>query len=159
MSEAAVQTAEEMPNLGVTEIMKMIPHRYPMLLVDRVVKMRRFESAVGLKNVTINEHFFQGHFPNHPIMPGVMIVEAMAQTAGALIVASLGQEAQGKLVYFMTIDEARFRKPVTPGDCLELHVRKLRDRRNIYKFSGEAKVGEQIHAECVFSAMIVDSDS
>jgi 3-hydroxyacyl-[acyl-carrier-protein] dehydratase len=88
-----------------------------------------------------------------------MIVEAMAQTAGALIVASLGQEAQGKLVYFMTIDEARFRKPVTPGDCLELHVRKLRDRRNIYKFSGEAKVGEQVHAECVFSAMIVDSDS
>ncbi len=159
MSESVVETGEALPDMDVTGIMQMIPHRYPMLLVDRLVQIKRFESAIGIKNVTINEQFFQGHVPGHPIMPGVMIVEAMAQTAGALVVASLGQSAHGKLVYFMTIDEARFRKPVVPGDRLELHVRKVRERRNIYKFEGQAKVGDGIHAECIFSAMIVDRDS
>jgi 3-hydroxyacyl-[acyl-carrier-protein] dehydratase len=142
--------------LDVNKIMKLIPHRYPFLLIDKLKDIVPNTSAVGVKNVTINEEVFQGHFPGHPIFPGVLIIEAMAQTAGSLVVYSLGPTAQNKLVYFMTVDEARFRKPVGPGDVLELHVSVERNRGAVWKFKGEAKVGDQLHAEAIFSAMIVD---
>lgn len=143
-------------NLDVLRIMDMIPHRYPFLLIDRIVEFVHGERAVGLKNVTINEPHFQGHFPKQPVMPGVLIVEAMAQTAGVMVVNTLGKESEGKLVYFMTIDEARFRKPVVPGDALYIHVTKVQNRRNVWKFKGEAKVDGQIVAEASFGAMIMD---
>lgn len=149
--------APEVSEIDVERIMEMIPHRYPMLMIDRVRDIRPDESAVGVKNVTVNEPFFQGHFPSHPIMPGVLIIEAMAQTAAVLVVQTLGQEAEGKLVYFMTVDDARFRKPVTPGDTLHIHVEKLRNRKNVWKFKGKAMVGETVMAEATFAAMIVDN--
>lgn len=142
--------------MDIHEIMEMIPHRYPFLLVDRIVDVVEGQSGVGIKNVTFNEPFFQGHFPNRPVMPGVLIVEAMAQTAGALVVRSLGREQQGKLVYFMVIENARFRKPVCPGDRLELHVKKTRHRGAVWKFDGVACVGDVQVAEASFSAMITD---
>ena len=142
--------------VDVAGIMEMIPHRYPFLLVDRVVDIQIDRSAVGIKNVTINEAFFQGHFPRNPVMPGVLIVEAMAQTAAVLVVRSLGKGAAGKLVYFMTIENARFRKPVTPGDQLRIHVAKDRSRGNVWKFSGEAKVEGRLVAEATFAAMLMD---
>ena len=144
--------------LEIDRIKDMIPHRDPFLLIDRVEDVKHGASAVGIKNVTGDEDFFRGHFPGHPIMPGVLIVESMAQTAGVLVVATLGPEAEGKLVYFMTVDGARFRKPVLPGDKLELHVELLRSMRNVYKFSGKAKVGDTVVSEATFSAMIVDRE-
>jgi 3-hydroxyacyl-[acyl-carrier-protein] dehydratase len=149
-------TAETAPDIDILRIMEMIPHRYPMLMIDRVVDVRIGEGAVGIKNVTVNEPFFQGHFPSRPVMPGVMIIESMAQTAAVLVVSTLGASAEGKLVYFMTVDEARFRRPVTPGDCLRIHVNKQRHRGNVWKFEGRAMVGSTLHAEAVFSAMIMD---
>jgi 3-hydroxyacyl-[acyl-carrier-protein] dehydratase len=138
------------------QITRMIPHRYPFLMIDRVVEVKPDVSCVGIKNVSINEPHFAGHFPGHPVMPGVLIVEAMAQTAGILVVRTLGPESEGKLVYFMTIDEARFRKPVVPGDQLRIVVQKERQRGNVWKFKGEALVGTTLVAEAVFSAMILD---
>lgn len=135
----------------------MIPHRYPFLMIDRVKDVIPDQQAVGIKNVTASEPHFQGHFPNHPVMPGVLIVEAMAQTAAVLVVETLGAEAEGKLVYFMSVDNARFRKPVTPGDVLEITVTKLRSRGNVYKFEGKARANGVLMAEAVFSAMIMDS--
>ncbi|MGE5506060.1 MAG: 3-hydroxyacyl-ACP dehydratase FabZ [Actinomycetota bacterium] len=143
--------------IDINRIMQMIPHRYPFLMVDRVEDVVTNESAVGVKNVTINEPFFQGHFPNHPVMPGVLIIEAMAQTAAVLVVHSLGPSAEGKLVYFMSVDDARFRKPVGPGDRLHIHVHKDRSRGNVWKFRGEAKVDGTLMAEATFAAMILDS--
>ena len=140
----------------ITEIMGMIPHRYPILLVDRLLEFVPGERAVGLKNVSFNEPHFQGHFPGWPVMPGVLIVEAMAQTAACLVVKTLGDEAKGKVVYFMTIDDARFRRPVVPGDALHIHVEKVQNRKNVWKFTGAAKVGDTVHAEATFSAMIMD---
>lgn len=134
----------------------MIPHRYPFLLIDRVVDVVPDKSAVGIKNVSINEAFFAGHFPGRPVMPGVLIVEAMAQTAGTLVVHTLGKKAEGKLVYFMSIEEAKFRRPVVPGDQLRIHVEKLQSRGNAWKFSCTAKVDEIKVAEAVVSAMILD---
>jgi len=134
----------------------MIPHRYPFLMIDRVRDIKKGESAVGIKNVTASEPHFQGHFPGHPIMPGVLIVEAMAQTAAVLVVDTLGAESEGKLVYFMSVDNARFRKPVVPGDTLEITVTKNRSRGNVFKFEGIAKVGEAVMAEATFAAMIMD---
>jgi 3-hydroxyacyl-[acyl-carrier-protein] dehydratase len=134
----------------------MIPHRPPFLLVDRVECMRRHVYAKGIKNVSISEPHFQGHFPGFPIMPGVLIVESMAQTAAVLVAASVGDEALDKLVYFTTMEDVRFRKPVVPGDRLELHVSFIRARSKIYKFNGEARVGDAVHASAVFSAMIAD---
>lgn len=142
--------------INIERIMQMIPHRYPILLVDRVVEMELGERMVGLKNVTFNEPHFMGHFPNSPIMPGVLIIEAMAQTSAILVVETLGKAAEGKLVYFMSIDEARFRKPVVPGDSLYLHVYKERNRGNVWKFRGEAQVDGKKVAEASFSAMIMD---
>ena len=140
----------------VLRVMELIPHRFPFLMIDKVVDIVPDQSATGIKNVTINEHFFQGHFPRRPVMPGVLIVESMAQTAGVLVVETLEGAAAGKLVYFMTIDEARFRRPVVPGDTLHVHVTKLRNRRNVWKFSGQAKVDGALVAEAEFSAMIMD---
>jgi len=131
--------------------------RYPFLLIDKIVDVIPDDSAVGVKNVTVNEPFFQGHFPERPVMPGVLIIESMAQTAAALVVHTLGPAAEGKLVYFMTVDEGRFRRPVSPGDTLKVHVKKERSRRNIYKFKGVARVEDTVVAEAVFSAMIMDS--
>ena len=142
--------------LDVNRIMEMIPHRYPFLMIDNVKNIVKGESAVGVKNVTASEPHFQGHFPNHPIMPGVLIVEAMAQTSAVLVVATLGEESEGKLVYFMSVDNARFRKPVVPGHTLEITVTQLQQRRNIFKFKGEARVGDTMMAEANFAAMIMD---
>lgn len=138
----------------IQRIMELIPHRYPLLLVDRLEEIELGESAVGVKNVTFNEPHFQGHFPGAPVMPGVLIVEAMAQTAAALVFASLGTDAEGKLVYFMTIDNARFRRQVGPGDQLRMHVQKTRSRANVWKFDGKAYVGDKLAAEAAFGAMI-----
>lgn len=141
--------------ISIERIMEMIPHRYPFLMIDRVIDMQLGESAVGVKNVTINEPFFTGHFPGKPVMPGVLIIEAMAQTSAVLVVETLGKEAEGKLVYFMSIEEAKFRKPVVPGDCLRIKVSKLQSRRNVWKFQCEATVGENLVAEAIVCAMIV----
>lgn len=137
-------------------ILTAIPHRYPFLLIDRVVDLIRGESAVGIKNVTVNEPFFAGHFPNHPVMPGVLIIESMAQTAAVLVVSTLGPEAAGKVVYFMSIDGAKFRRPVTPGDQLRVAVSRKQRRGPVWKFEGVAKVGDAVVAEAVYSAMIMD---
>lgn len=143
--------------IDIQRILQMIPHRYPLLLVDRVRDIVKGESAVGIKNVTMNEPHFLGHFPGAPVMPGVLIIEAMAQTSAILVVDAMGKEAEGKLVYFMTIDGARFRKPVTPGDVLELHVKKSQNRRNVWKFECMALVDGNKVAEATISAMIMDS--
>ncbi len=145
-----------MEAFDIAQIMESIPHRYPFLMVDRVVEVRLNHSAVGVKNVTINENFFQGHFPSRPVMPGVLIIESMAQTAAVLVVRTLGPSANGKLVYFMTVDSAKFRRPVGPGDQLRIHVVKERQRQNVWKFQGTAKVDGVVVAEAVYSAMILD---
>ncbi len=150
-------TGEGGITIDIHRIVEMIPHRYPFLLIDRLVDVIPGESAVGLKNVSVNEPFFQGHFPSRPVMPGVLIIEAMAQTAAVIVVASLGGSAEGKLVYFMSIDNARFRKPVEPGDQLRLVCRKERQRGNVWKFTGEALVGDTVVAEATYTAMIMDS--
>ena len=142
--------------IEVDEIMEMIPHRYPFLLIDRVSDIIVDKSAIGIKNVTVNEPFFQGHFPDHPIMPGVLIIEAMAQTSAILVIETTGKVA-GSVVYFMTVDNARFRKPVRPGDQIKLHVEKIRNRGSVWKFKGEARVDGVLMAEATYSAMIMDS--
>ncbi len=146
-----------METIDINRIIEMIPHRYPFLMIDRVVDIVVDESAVGIKNVTINEPFFQGHFPGHPVMPGVLIIEAMAQTAAVLVVRTMGKQSEGKLVYFMSIDQARFRKPIGPGDCIRIGVEKQRSRGNVWKFRGEARVDDNLMAEATFAAMIVDN--
>jgi 3-hydroxyacyl-[acyl-carrier-protein] dehydratase len=137
-------------------IMEMIPHRDPFLMIDSVVDLVKNEAATGVKNVSTEEYYFRGHFPARPVMPGVLIIEAMAQTAAVLVVHTLGAESEGKLVYFMSVDNARFRRPVVPGDVLHVHVKKQRNRGNVWKFEGEAKVNGQLCAEAVFAAMILD---
>jgi 3-hydroxyacyl-[acyl-carrier-protein] dehydratase len=149
-------TDDDVGELNIAQIMHAIPHRYPMLLLDRVVDVVRDRSATGVKNVTINEPFFPGHFPKHPVMPGVLIIECMAQTAAVLVVQTLGPEAAGKVVYFMTIEGAKFRRPVLPGDQLRVHVTKVRSRGNVWKFSGVARVDGTSVAEATYAAMIMD---
>lgn len=141
-------------NLDIVGIMAAIPHRYPFLLIDRVVDIISGQSAVGIKNVTVNENFFQGHFPGHPVMPGVLIIEAMAQTAAVLVVETLGPDARGRVVYFMSIDSAKFRRPVTPGDQLRIHIAKSQQRGMVWKFAAQAKVDGIVVAEATYTAMI-----
>ena len=138
-------------------VLELLPHRYPFLMVDRIIDMDG-ESAVGIKSVTFNEPFFQGHFPSFPVMPGVLIIEGMAQTAGALCVHHLGATYKPQLVYFMGIDRAKFRRPVLPGDQLYYHVKKIRSRGRAWRFYGEAKVNGRVVAEAEVSAMILDED-
>lgn len=143
----------------IEEIQKLIPHRYPMLLVDRMEEVELGTRCVGIKNVSMNEWFFVGHFPDHPIMPGVLIVEALAQTAGALVIKS--EEAlqhEGRVVYFMSIDDVKFRKPVVPGDTLKLKVEKIQNRGAVWKFKGEAYVDDRLATEAVFTAMVSKKD-
>lgn len=137
-------------------LISMLPHRYPFLLVDRLVDVRRDHSAIGIKNVSVNENFFQGHFPGHPVMPGVLIVESMAQTAAALVFETLPPGKARPIVYFMSIDSAKFRRPVVPGDQLRIHVAKDRKRGNVWRFNGVAKVDGTVVAEALFTAMIID---
>ncbi|MGY9006083.1 MAG: 3-hydroxyacyl-ACP dehydratase FabZ [Alphaproteobacteria bacterium] len=143
-------------SVDISGIMERIPHRYPFLMIDRVVDIIPDTSAVGIKNVSINEPIFQGHFPTRPVFPGVLIIEAMAQTSAVLVVETLGPSAAGKLVYFMTVENARFRKPVTPGDTINIHVEKIRSRGNVWKFSAKARVNGAVAAEANYSAMIMD---
>ncbi|MEM6603293.1 MAG: 3-hydroxyacyl-ACP dehydratase FabZ [Pseudomonadota bacterium] len=163
MSEDVLSQARVGDVAGYEEISKMIPHRYPFLMVDRMEDMIDFKTATGIKNVTINEPFFQGHFPGHPVMPGVLIVEAMAQTAGILVIHSLNkedpsEETKERLVYFMSVETAKFRKPVGPGDRLYLKVKALQNRRNVWKFEGKAYVDDAIVAEAQYTAMIMTQD-
>ena len=155
MSEAPAPT--DVDAIDIARIMEMIPHRYPMLLVDRVIEIEPDISAVGIKNVSINEPYFAGHFPSRPVMPGVMIVESMAQTSAVLVVHTLGPEAEGKLVYFMSIENARFRKPIVPGDTMRVKVDKDRQRGAVWKFVSEVRVDGALVAEANFSAMILDT--
>lgn len=152
-AEGAASRAD---TLDIGRIMHAIPHRYPFLLIDRVVDVVPNVSAVGIKNVSINESFFAGHFPNHPVMPGVLVIEAMAQTAAVLVVETLGPDSAGKLVYFMSIEGAKFRRPVVPGDQLRIHVSKDRSRGNVWKFNAVARVDGQSVAEATYAAMIRD---
>ncbi len=138
----------------IQRIMQLLPHRYPFLLIDRIVDMNEDQSCVGIKNVTINEPFFQGHFPVRPVMPGVLLIEAMAQTAGALALDHMGVDAAGQLVFFMTIDNAKFRKPVGPGDTVHFHVQQTQKRGPVYKFACEAKVDGTKVAQAEIGAML-----
>ena len=150
------QHDDAVSTIDIAGIMRAIPHRYPFLLLDRVVDLVRNQSATGIKNVTVNENFFQGHFPGHPVMPGVLIIESMAQTAAVLVVETLGPDAQGKLVYFMSIEGAKFRRPVVPGDQLHIHIVKQRNRGNVWKFHAIARVDGVAVAEATYAAMIMD---
>ena len=143
-------------SIDIDGVMRMIPHRYPFLMIDRIVDLIPGAGATGIKNVSINEPYFQGHFPSRPVMPGVLLIEAMAQTAAVVVVHSLGPQSEGRLVYFMSVESARFRKPVFPGDTLHVHVVRQRNRGNVWKFSGEAKVDGVLVAEAVYTAMILD---
>jgi 3-hydroxyacyl-[acyl-carrier-protein] dehydratase len=154
-------TQSELPpvdiaTIDVKQLLNMIPHRYPFLLLDRMVDVRHGHSAIGIKNVTVNEPFFQGHFPGHPVMPGVLIVESMAQTAAALVISTLGPEIGIPIVYFMSIENAKFRKPVVPGDQLRLTLTKERRRGNVWRFNGVARVDGGIVAEAMLTAMIME---
>ena len=135
-------------------LLELLPHRYPILMIERIEDVILGESATGIKNVSINEPFFQGHFPNKPVFPGVLVIEAMAQTAAALVVRTLGAKVKGKLVYFMSIENARFRQPVKPGDQISIFVNKKARHANVWKFSSKAKVKGKIVAEATYSAMI-----
>ena len=138
----------------IAAILKMLPHRYPFLMIDRVHSMRSDEFAIGVKNVTINEPQFLGHFPERPVFPGVLMIEGMAQTAGIACIASGKTPANSKSIYFMTVDKAKFRKPVVPGDTLEYHLTKMNNRKNMWWFRGEAKVAGTIVAEAELGALI-----
>lgn len=156
-SDRGAVTGKALPDVDLQRIMGVLPHRYPMLMVDRIVNLVAFETATGIKCVTASEPHFQGHFPEKPIMPGVLIIEAMAQTGAVLVVQSTDIDTTGKLVYFMSIDGARFRQPVVPGDVLHLEVKIMRHRETVWKFSGEAKVDGKLVAEATYTAMIMEN--
>jgi 3-hydroxyacyl-[acyl-carrier-protein] dehydratase len=148
-------SGETLEAIGIREILAALPHRYPFLLVDRIIEIRADEHGIGIKNVTANEPQFLGHFPNNPVMPGVLVLEGMAQTAGTLCIRAISGQGKPKLVYFLTIDKAKFRQPVIPGDVLEYHMTRIRRRKNMWWFRGEAKVRGDIVAEAELGAMIV----
>tara|TARA_R110000787_G_scaffold111244_2_gene220137 strand:- start:441 stop:908 length:468 start_codon:yes stop_codon:yes gene_type:complete len=151
-----LESGATVSEIDVERIMEMIPHRYPFLMIEKVIDIVPNTKATGVKNVSINENYFSGHFPKRPVMPGVLIIEAMAQTAAVFVVHTLGPAAEGKLVYFMSVDGARFRKPVRPGDTLHVEVTKERSRGNVWKFNGKATVDGNLVAEATFAAMIMD---
>jgi 3-hydroxyacyl-[acyl-carrier-protein] dehydratase len=156
MTKAKQENNATPSTIDINGVMQRIPHRFPMLMIDRVIDVIKGESCTGIKNVTANEPFFQGHFPGHPIMPGVLIVEAMAQTSATLVVASLeGVNCETHVVYFMSLESGYFRKPVVPGDQLQIKVKKERQRGNVWKFRGEAYVEGVLCAEAVYTAMLV----
>lgn len=159
VNDSGAGQAAASEEVDIDRIMEMIPHRYPFLMIDKIKDIVPDERACGVKNVTINEPYFQGHFPEKPIMPGVMLIESMAQTAAALVVYSRGgQRSAGTLVYFMSVERAKFRKPVRPGDTVEVRVEKQRARGGVWRFSGEAYVKDTLVAEAVFSAMIINDN-
>ena len=143
--------------IDITEVLARIPHRYPFLLVDRAEEYQPHKSIVGIKCVTVNEPFFQGHFPGYPVMPGVLIVEAMAQTGAVLMSKSLDVDTEGKTIFFVSLDNCKFRTPVRPGDVIRMHVEVLRARGDLFKFHGRAMVGEKVAAEAEFAAMLVET--
>lgn len=145
--------------IDIAEVLRRIPHRYPFLLVDRAEEYRANESIVGIKCVTFNEPFFQGHFPDNPVMPGVLIVEALAQTGAVLMSKTLDVDTEGKTILFMSVDGCRFRNPVRPGDVLRMPVEVVRHRGAVFKFKGRALVGEKVAAEAEFAAMVVETPS
>ena len=148
-------SGETLEAIGIREILAALPHRYPFLLVDRIIEIRGDEHGIGIKNVTANEPQFLGHFPNNPVMPGVLVIEGMAQTAGTLCIRSMPMgQREPALVYFLTIDKAKFRKPVVPGDVLEYHMDRIKRRKNMWWFRGVAKVGTDVVAEAELGAMI-----
>lgn len=148
---------ETSTEIDINEILLRLPHRYPFLLIDRAEEYRAHQSIVGVKCVTVNEPFFQGHFPTYPVMPGVLIVEAIAQTGAVLMSKSLDVDVVGKTILFMSVDNCRFRAPVRPGDVMKMHVEVLRARGDIFKFRGRALVGEKVAAEAEFAAMVVET--
>jgi 3-hydroxyacyl-[acyl-carrier-protein] dehydratase len=156
MNDTTAKT--ELQSVDIVRILEMLPHRYPFLMIDRIEEIDGAQSGVGIKNVTFNEPHFQGHFPGNPVFPGVLMVEAMAQTAGGLVINERGTEKGGQVVFFMTIDKARFRRPVRPGDTLRLPVKLLRARSNVWKYKGEAWVGDKLVAEAEISAMVADAE-
>jgi 3-hydroxyacyl-[acyl-carrier-protein] dehydratase len=143
-------------SLELEDILKLLPHRYPFLLVDRIVSIRGDDSCVGIKNVSFNEPYFQGHFPSKPVMPGVLLIEGMAQTAGAVCALSRGADRPLASVFFLTVDKAKFRRPVVPGNVVEYHMTKITRRKQMWWYRGEAKVADQLAAEAVVGAMIAD---
>ncbi len=153
MTEQAAATGK---TLDINRIMKLLPHRYPFLLIDKMYDVNGEESGSAIKNVTMNEPFFQGHFPSSPVMPGVLLVEAMAQTAGAMVLENQGDQDAGKLVFFMSIDKARFRKPVVPGDQVHFHAKLMQKRPPVWKYSVEAHVDGKKVAEAEIGAMMMD---
>ncbi len=155
MVHEGIAPGTPMPDLDVNDVMRIIPHRFPMLMLDGVTGLRAFQRAVGIKNVTINEPFFGGHFPSDPIMPGVLIIEAMAQTAAVLVIASMGAGLEGSRVYFMSVDRARFRRPIRPGHQLHLEVELVRSRLGVYRFEGKATIDGALATEAQFGAKLV----
>ena len=141
--------------VNIEKIVNMIPHRYPMLLIDKVEDLILGQSATGIKNVTANENFFTGHFPSKMVMPGVLMIESMAQTCAVLVIETLGKTAEGSLVYFMSVDGAKFRKPVIPGDQLKLKVEKIKNRAKVWKFQCKGYVDDELVSEAIISAMIM----